>query len=146
MADYFDVLFNKRKPFVPISVSGGTTNGRIIPEKLKIAEKHLDESEKLMYEEDVKIMKRELKQNLMIDTQTHNAPASDQPIDDIYKKYNFGYRTQAATQLPVHAFKSNILSKIAEFPSVVIEGSTGCGKSTQVNSLNDRIISFGDKF
>lgn len=140
MADYLEVLFNKRKPFVPIRISGGTTNGRIVPERPKMPEKHLDESEKLMYEEDVEDMQRELKKKLtMIDPQNNNnhEPAPEATNDDVYTKYNFNHRTQAATQLPVHAFKSKILSKIAEFPSVVIEGSTGCGKSTQVNFVID---------
>lgn len=134
MADYFDVLFNKRRPFVPIRVSGGTTNGRIIPEIPKVPEKHLEESEKLMYEEDVDYVQNQLKKQLsLIGTQKNHEPACDGPTDEVYTKYNFGYRTLAATQLPVHALKSKILSKIAEFPSVVIEGSTGCGKSTQVS-------------
>ena len=136
MADFYEVLFNDNRPFVPIRVSGGTTNGRIVPQNQKVPENHLLESDKLMYEEDVKIMQRQLKEKLTTaDRQKHDAQTSDRPTDEVYTKYNFGYRTQAATQLPVHAFRTKILSHIEEFPSVVIEGSTGCGKSTQVNDF-----------
>lgn len=133
MSDYFDVLFNARRPFVPIRISGGTTNGRVIQDSPSVPEQHLEKSERLMYEEDVEDMRRQLKRKLIFAGEQENAEqTSDCPIDDVYKKYNFGHRTQAATQLPVHAFRTEILSTIAKFPSVVIEGSTGCGKTTQV--------------
>lgn len=134
MADFVEILFNPNRPFVPKRIAGGTTNGRIISQAPTVSEQHLDNSEKLMYEEDIDVIRRQLKQKLtLLDAQQIDEPASDRAVDEVYKKYNFAHRTQAATQLPVHAFKSEILSKISKFPAVVIEGSTGCGKSTQVN-------------
>lgn len=136
MADFFNVLFNPNRPFVPTRVSGGTTNGRIISQAPKDPDEHLDNSEKLMYEEDVDMMKRDLKNKFTkLDIQNIDDPAADRPTDEVYKKYSFSHRTQEATQLPVHAFKSEILSSIAKSPAVVIEGSTGCGKTTQVQIL-----------
>lgn len=141
MTDYFDVLFNPHRPFVPTRISGGTTNGRIISERPPDPENHLDQREKLMFEEDVDKIRQELKQKLIaIDTEQIDEPTTDRPMDEVYKKYNFSHRTQTATQLPVHAFKSEILTKISEFPAVVIEGSTGCGKTTQVNYLNGFVV------
>lgn len=134
MTDYYDVLFNPHRPFVPTRISGGTTNGRIISEREREPERHLDQQERLTYENDVDKMRSELKMKLiMIGTEDYDEPGSDCPADEVYRKYNFSHRTQAATQLPVHAFKSEILSKISKHPAVVIEGSTGCGKTTQVN-------------
>lgn len=143
MADFLSVLFNPNRPFVPTRVSGGTTNGRIISQPPKDPDEHLDNSEKLMYEEDVDLMKRDLKNKFTkLDIQNIDEPASERPTDEVYKKYSFGHRTQAATQLPVHAFKSEILSAIANCPAVVIEGSTGCGKTTQVQSVFIRYFPF----
>lgn len=133
MTDYFDVLFNPHRPFVPTRISGGTTNGRIISERQQDPERHLDQRERLTYENDVDKMRLELKQQLIQIGTEEIDEFRDCPADEVYKKYSFNHRTQAATQLPVHAFKSEILSKISKYPAVVIEGSTGCGKTTQVN-------------
>lgn len=112
-------------------ISGGTTNGRIVSQRPPDLDRHFDATESQAYEEEVDKMQLKLKQNLIsLDTEQI---VDDRPMDEVYKKYNFDHRTQAATQLPVHAFKSEILSKISKFPAVVIEGSTGCGKTTQVN-------------
>lgn len=39
---------------------------------------------------------------------------------------------QVREQLPVHAYRARVLQAIREHSVVVIEGSTGCGKTTQV--------------
>lgn len=48
----------------------------------------------------------------------------------LYKKYNFAYR--AKNNLSIHSMKHKIISMIASNPVVIIRGSTGCGKTTQV--------------
>lgn len=133
MADLFDVLFNSKKPFVPKRVSGGTTNGRIVPQNVQTVEDHLEASETATFEEDVDIIRRQLNQKLAMTITKPNSAKSDRVSDEVYKKFNFNYRTQDAIQLPVHVYREKILSKIAEYPSLVIQGSTGCGKSTQVS-------------
>lgn len=134
MSEFCDVLFNKEKPFVPVPVAGGTTNGRVVRPIVHASEEHLENSDKIAYEDDVYQMKCQLKKKLQLAATQDNAeePKADRPTDEVFTKYQFGHRTQAASRLPVNAFKSEILSKIAKFPAVVIEGSTGCGKSTQV--------------
>lgn len=48
----------------------------------------------------------------------------------IYKNYNFNYNCQE--DLPINSMKEKIVSMIESSQVVVIEGATGCGKSTQV--------------
>lgn len=48
----------------------------------------------------------------------------------VYRTYNFRYRPK--TTLPIHHIRNNIVTMIASNPVVVIRGSTGCGKTTQV--------------
>lgn len=48
----------------------------------------------------------------------------------IYKTYNFAYRPK--TNLPIISMREKIVSMIASNSVVIIRGSTGCGKTTQV--------------
>ncbi|XP_044735251.1 probable ATP-dependent RNA helicase spindle-E [Chrysoperla carnea] len=48
----------------------------------------------------------------------------------IYKNYNFNYNCQE--DLPINSMKEKIVSMVESNQVVVIEGATGCGKSTQV--------------
>lgn len=51
----------------------------------------------------------------------------------IYRTYNFAYRPK--TNLPIIYTRDKIVSMIASNSVVVIRGSTGCGKTTQVPQL-----------
>lgn len=51
----------------------------------------------------------------------------------IYQSYNFAYRPQI--DLPILSIRNKIVSMIASNSVVVIRGSTGCGKTTQVPQL-----------
>lgn len=133
--DLVDIVFNKKKPFTPIRIAAGSTNGRISSQSEKLLEQRLEASEKDTLEEDVKIMRQDLNQNIKRTTTEHLDFGENQNDEMIYQKYKFDNKTQSATQLPVYASKNKILSKIAEYKSIVIEGSTGCGKSTQVRIL-----------
>lgn len=48
----------------------------------------------------------------------------------IYRTYNFAYRPK--TNLPIISVKDKIVSMIASNSVVIIRGSTGCGKTTQI--------------
>ncbi|GAB0093242.1 Probable ATP-dependent RNA helicase spindle-E [Sergentomyia squamirostris] len=50
--------------------------------------------------------------------------------EDIYKKYNF--TRKKTPRLPILKFRKEILETLEKNPVVVIEGATGCGKTTQV--------------
>lgn len=128
MSENFD--FDKKKPFVPVSVA----RSRLLSQNAYISEEHLEEGDKIAYEKEVDQMRNQLKEKLRLTNAqgSNNEPASDLPADEVYKKYDFGHRTAAAARLPIHEYKTEILNSIAEHSAVVIEGSTGCGKSTQV--------------
>ncbi|XP_037027912.1 probable ATP-dependent RNA helicase spindle-E [Bradysia coprophila] len=50
-------------------------------------------------------------------------------IDDVYNRYDF---TRTLPDLPIIEMKDLILETIKANPVVILEGATGCGKSTQV--------------
>ncbi|XP_050300294.1 probable ATP-dependent RNA helicase spindle-E [Anthonomus grandis grandis] len=63
--------------------------------------------------------------------------ATDQTINvgDVYKKHNFSLNTDARKELPIDSYKSQILSRVEQNQVIVIEGPTGCGKTTQVPQM-----------
>lgn len=132
--DLANIVFNPRKPFTPIRIAAGSTNGRISSQSEKLLEQRLEASEKEMLEEDVRAMRCNLNKNIK-DIPHGHLEFGESQKEEIYQKYKFDYKTQSATQLSVYASKNEILSKISEYNSIVIEGSTGCGKSTQVRIL-----------
>lgn len=134
--NFMDVLFNGRKPFTPIRIPGGTSNGYLTAEQKPAFGPRLQASEKESLEDDIEMTRQKLRKNLELvgkyeeETEAHG--------DDVYEKYRFDRRSQNAMQLPIYASKHEIMSHIAACPTVVIEGSTGCGKSTQVrHNFND---------
>lgn len=117
--------------FKPISIAGGTSNGYLNAVNKPTFGPRFSAGEKESLEDDVHITRQKLKKNLeSVGKIDENA---ETPIEDIYEKYKFDRRTQNAMNLPIYASKNEILASIANCPAVVIEGSTGCGKSTQVN-------------
>lgn len=134
--DILDIMFNKKRPFAPINISGGTTNGRISAVSQPTFVQCLDASEKEMLEDDVQISRQKVENNIKTTIRTNDdfgGYALDDHDTDVYTKYKFDRRSQTAAQLPVWHSKDKILSKITQYPTVVIEGSTGCGKSTQAS-------------
>lgn len=57
---------------------------------------------------------------------------------NIYRTYNFSYRPQS--QLPIFHVRDKILSMLESNSVIIISGTTGCGKTTQVPQiiLNDK--------
>lgn len=51
----------------------------------------------------------------------------------LYRMYNFAYRPNS--NLPILSVRHKIVSMIASNSVVIIRGSTGCGKTTQVPQL-----------
>lgn len=59
------------------------------------------------------------------------------PIDDVYNRYPFG---RTLPDLPICESKDFILETIKRNPIVILEGATGCGKSTQVRFSKHSMI------
>lgn len=136
--DYLNTIFNKKRPFAPIKISGGTTNGRISTVSHNVcAQQCLEASEMEMLEDDLQNIRQKMDDDIKSTIRTNDY--IDDQDDDVYKKYKFDRKSQISTQLPIHQSKDKILSKIMQNPSVVIEGSTGCGKSTQVSQSRTKI-------
>lgn len=51
----------------------------------------------------------------------------------IYDRYSFN-RDHCSTNMPIHKCRQEIMDAIRENPVVVLQGNTGCGKTTQVRS------------
>jgi len=51
----------------------------------------------------------------------------------LYQTYNFAYRPKS--NLAILSMKNKVMSMIASNSIVIIRGSTGCGKTTQVPQL-----------
>lgn len=135
--DPFEIMFPKDRLFTPIRISGGTTNGRVINEFKARAQQRFQQSEKDGWEKDIEDTAEQLSQQMSsagISSEACAQSVIDQDEENnIYQKYNFDRRSFESDQLPVYASKDKILKKIAESRTVVIEGATGCGKSTQVS-------------
>ncbi|KAF7278535.1 hypothetical protein GWI33_008239 [Rhynchophorus ferrugineus] len=54
---------------------------------------------------------------------------------DLYSKYSFKLPSDNKTELPIDSFKSQIITQIELNQVTVIEGPTGCGKTTQVPQM-----------
>ncbi|XP_060520924.1 probable ATP-dependent RNA helicase spindle-E [Cylas formicarius] len=54
---------------------------------------------------------------------------------EVYRTYNFKLNTDIKKQLPIDSYKQQILSRIDLNQVIVIEGPTGCGKTTQVPQM-----------
>ncbi|XP_030761090.1 probable ATP-dependent RNA helicase spindle-E [Sitophilus oryzae] len=54
---------------------------------------------------------------------------------DVYEKHNFRLKTDIKKDLPIDGYKSMILSRVEFSQVTVIEGPTGCGKTTQVPQM-----------
>lgn len=75
-------------------------------------------------------------QKAFTSTQTGEAFHIDpNELDPVYEKYNFKNFIHTDTVLPIFESQDEILETINANPVVVIQGDTGCGKSTQVNII-----------
>lgn len=148
--DPFDILFSKNKPFQPIKISGGSTNGRISNLSAPRVPNRLLASDKETWESEIESTRGQLEQQMKLAKSAEGtfvaSEVDEHDENDIYKKYSFDRRSKEATQLPVYGMKEKILKVIEESASVVIEGSTGCGKSTQVSRIHfdENLLSEGN--
>lgn len=58
-------------------------------------------------------------------------------IDSVYLHYDFNQR-EINQNLPISVYKSRILRAIKENPILILQGATGCGKTTQVHLIKFR--------
>ncbi|XP_039757557.1 probable ATP-dependent RNA helicase spindle-E [Pararge aegeria] len=59
------------------------------------------------------------------------ARLTEEAMTEVYSKYSF-QKKEDTKNLAINAFHDDILNRITAYPVVIIEGPTGCGKTTQV--------------
>ncbi|XP_052863697.1 probable ATP-dependent RNA helicase spindle-E [Anopheles cruzii] len=156
MEEQDDILdfFDFSKPFERVIVSGGYCNASVVPEKLNNYK--LPQREQLGTEYSAVYAQAEEKRLFKaFANDAINAKATSSRLDDVdeadslmdgdaehvrlirskelmeplFKRYNFKVEDN---RLPIMQSKKKILDIIRENPVVVLQGPTGCGKTTQV--------------
>ncbi|XP_060805355.1 probable ATP-dependent RNA helicase spindle-E [Amyelois transitella] len=59
------------------------------------------------------------------------AELTEDAMTEVYSKYSF-QRKEETNNLAINEYKQEILDRIRAYPVVIVEGPTGCGKTTQV--------------
>ncbi|XP_053613679.1 probable ATP-dependent RNA helicase spindle-E [Plodia interpunctella] len=59
------------------------------------------------------------------------AELTEDAMTEVYNKYSF-QRKEDTNNLAINEYKQQILDRIRAYPVVIVEGPTGCGKTTQV--------------
>ncbi|XP_055384477.1 probable ATP-dependent RNA helicase spindle-E [Condylostylus longicornis] len=152
--DDINDFFDFSKPFKRTVVSGGCVNGRcmpdetfrseVIPKREVIGKEY---SKKLAVAEEINVLEDDYAvsagpssgrssnisrsfMETMEDDTDEDINMDKKPKDDIYEKYNFSKRTHI--DLPIFDTREDIIELIHRNRVVVLEGETGCGKTTQL--------------
>lgn len=136
--DEVEAFFDVTKPHKPIVLRGGTTGGRVVvpPDPKPSREIRFNEAEKRAMEADVEDMRRKMElQTLAVPRKSEDEGAVSSDSDPVYTRYNFTDRAHPNTFLPIDSIKDDILSKLKTHKAIVVDGATGCGKSTRVSKI-----------
>lgn len=152
--DDIDDFFDFSKPFNRVVISGGYCNATVVEDKTIFNK--MPEREKMGKDYAVKYVKDEETQliNAFMDeagpstSRTSNLEDVDDDVSmaeedeehtkalkakemmaPLFQRYNF---TLKENKLPIRNSKAEILDKIRSNPVIVLQGVTGCGKTTQV--------------
>uniref|UniRef100_A0A182P258 Probable ATP-dependent RNA helicase spindle-E n=1 Tax=Anopheles epiroticus TaxID=199890 RepID=A0A182P258_9DIPT len=153
MDDDVEDFFNFAKPFKRAVISGGYINGAVKPTKLNSLmlpdrpTQGTEYAEKFCKEEEARLMEGWVGETLnkstasrLEDVDDMSSMAEDDSqhlqrvrarelMEPLFSKYNF---TVAPNGLSIQQSKQDIVKAINEHPVVVLQGMTGCGKTTQV--------------
>lgn len=84
-------------------------------------------------------------ENLSSDSEPdEDNPRKNRVDDGIYDRYPFDTRRDES--LPIHDKRDEIIELIRTNPVVILEGDTGCGKTTQVGIIINFSLSFQYSF
>lgn len=67
----------------------------------------------------------------------HDDDDDDDSVDPVHLKFNFNFH-RGNRDLPIMSSKANILKAIKKNTIVIVQGATGCGKTTQVRQFLSR--------
>ncbi|XP_053680690.1 probable ATP-dependent RNA helicase spindle-E [Anopheles nili] len=146
-------FFNFSKPFQRKIISGGYCNGSVVTGKLNIQtlpQRNVEGTEyaaKYSKAEEARLMESWVNDALHQTTTSHLDDVDDalslaeedtehlqrvraqELMEPLFSRFNFTVNSSA---LSIHQSKHAILNAIRENPVVVLQGTTGCGKTTQV--------------
>lgn len=130
--DEVNQVFGFLKP-IKREVFGGSTLGCVNQSKPKQNESkpRLTRHDKREMEEDVEKMRQRIDEAFkakQVYKDDHDENEKD--YDDIYDRYKFD-QYENSGKLPIYSSKQKILKVLAESPVLILQGSTGCGKTTQ---------------
>uniref|UniRef100_A0A182QQ54 Probable ATP-dependent RNA helicase spindle-E n=1 Tax=Anopheles farauti TaxID=69004 RepID=A0A182QQ54_9DIPT len=149
VADFFDFS----KPFNRRVISAGQCNGTVITGNLNVLNvpmrehKGTEYAEKYNKAEETRLMKGWIEEALnkssasyaddddgmssLIEEDSDHLQRvrAKELMEPLFSRYNF---TVNPNRLTIHASKQNIVKAIRDNPVVVLQGMTGCGKTTQV--------------
>lgn len=83
-------------------------------------------------------------ENLSSDSEPDEDNPRKNRVDGIYDRYPFDTRRDES--LPIHDKRDEIIELIRTNPVVILEGDTGCGKTTQVGIIINFSLSFQYSF
>ncbi|XP_014473196.1 PREDICTED: putative ATP-dependent RNA helicase TDRD9 isoform X2 [Dinoponera quadriceps] len=95
--------------------------------------KRKDDEEYLKLTKNIIFNKKNCLDNMSDVTEPMDGVSSNENPQRIYKTYNFAYRPE--NNLPILSIREKIVSMISSNSVIIIRGSTGCGKTTQVPQL-----------
>uniref|UniRef100_A0A182NP96 Probable ATP-dependent RNA helicase spindle-E n=1 Tax=Anopheles dirus TaxID=7168 RepID=A0A182NP96_9DIPT len=151
--DDFAAFFDFTKPLKRTVISSGQCDGAVIPGKLNIQKVPVREHQGTEYAEQYsKAEETRLMEGWGEDTLNKSTASRLEDVDDmsslaeedtehlqrvrakelmepLFTRYNF---TVNPSGLSIHASKESIVQAIRNNPVVVLQGMTGCGKTTQV--------------
>lgn len=151
--DEVNDFFDFSKPFKRVTVSGGYLNGRVISSSAPNASNKIVKREHVGQEyaqsyadaEKLQILKEfegvdssssECQQpstssmDTLEDLEEDVKPDVSKPDNELYEKYQM--EPKLYCDLPIFDSRTKILNAVRENRCVVLEGDTGCGKTTQV--------------
>lgn len=134
--DEVNQVFGFLKP-IKREVFGGSTLGCVNLSKPKQNESkpQLTRYDKRELEEDVENMRQKIDEAFKT-KQIHNDyhDGNEKNYDNVYDRYKFD-QYNSSGKLPIYSSKRKILKVLEESPVLILQGSTGCGKTTQVPQI-----------
>lgn len=130
--DEVNQVFGFLKP-IKREVFGGSTLGCVntIKPKQNESKPRLTRHDKRELEEDVEKKRQEIDAAFKKQQNCNEYDENEeQDYDDVYDRYKFDQYDNSG-KLPIYSSRRKILKVLEESPVMILQGSTGCGKTTQ---------------
>ena len=139
--DEINAFFDLSKPLQRVNISSSTTRAWTRPQasrpKSQTSAKSSNYGEKYLKREQNELLRRfndapsSSSVSQLEDLSDDSSDSEEEDTDPIYEKYAFDFNNRR-DDLPIFAQKDEILETLSTNLVMVLQGSTGCGKTTQV--------------